>query len=188
MKIYTKQGDNGKTSLFGGQKVSKSDLRIEAYGTIDELNSVIGCVISENKIEKYNHQLLKIQSDLFCIGAELATPPNKLKLKNGESRIGKLITESEINSLENYIDEQQEALPQLTHFILPGGGKSSAVTHLARTVCRRAERIIVSLNEIETIRPEIIQYINRLSDYFFTLARTFAKENGIEETKWIPEK
>lgn len=188
MKIYTKKGDNGLTSLYGGQKVSKANLRIESYGTIDELNSIIGCIISENKIEKYNHQLIEIQNDLFCIGAELATPIDKLKIENGKSKIGKLITKTETNSLENHIDEQQENLPQLTHFILPSGGKSSATTHLARTVCRRAERIIIRLNEIENVRPEIIQYINRLSDYLFMLARTFAKENGIEETKWIPKK
>ncbi|MBV7440313.1 cob(I)yrinic acid a,c-diamide adenosyltransferase [Weeksellaceae bacterium TAE3-ERU29] len=188
MKIYTKQGDKGQTSLYGGLKVSKADLRIEAYGTIDEINSVIGCIVSENTIEKYNQQLIEIQNNLFCIGAELATPSDKLETQNGKSRIGKLITENETHSLENYIDEQQKNLPQLTHFILPGGGKSSAITHLSRTVCRRAERIIVRFSEIETVRPETIQYINRLSDYLFTLARTFAKENGIEETKWIPEK
>lgn len=186
MKIYTKKGDNGQTSLYGGRKISKAHIRVEAYGTTDELNAIVGTILSENISKIFENQLLIIQHQLFVIGAELATPTENLKLKNGKTRLKNRIEGKDILEIESWIDEQQANLPTITHFILPGGGKASSQAHVARTVCRRTERIAVTLNEYEELRPEIIQYLNRLSDYFFTLARTLAKEAGIQETKWIP--
>lgn len=186
MKIYTKKGDTGETSLYGGGKISKAKIRVDAFGSIDELNATLGVILSENFSKTFQNQLLKIQNQLFVLGAELAMPTEKLILRNGKNRLENWIEEKDILEIENWIDEQQANLPALTHFILPGGGRASAQAHVARTVCRRAERVVVSLDEHEKLRPEIIQYLNRLSDYFFTLARSLAQEAGVEETKWIP--
>lgn len=188
MKIYTKTGDKGNTSLYGGKKVSKAHIRLEAYGTTDELNSFIGFILAFNHVEKIQEQLIAIQKNLFVLGAELATPKEKLFLKNGQSRIGKMIQDSEIEQLENWIDDWENMLEPLTSFILPGGGKSASAAHIARTVCRRAERTVVALNEQTDTRDFLQKYLNRLSDYLFVLARVLAKMDGVEETKWLPEK
>lgn len=188
MKIYTKTGDKGTTSLYGGVKVSKAHIRIDAYGTTDELNSFIGQILAFNSSEEVASQLIEIQKDIFVLGAELATPKEKLFLANGKSRIGKMISEQEIDKLENHIDAWEESLEPMTHFILPGGGKASATAHITRTVCRRAERIVVALREHEEVREVIQKYLNRLSDYLFVLARILAKFDGEEDVKWLPER
>ena len=186
MKVYTKTGDKGSTSLYGGVKVSKNNIRIDAYGTVDELNSAIGLVRSSDISTIYDEQLIHIQKNLFHVGAELATPSEKLYLANGKSRLPKIIQEVDILQLENWIDEMEEELPSLTHFILPGGNLASSHAHLCRCICRRAERITVSLTEVEEIREEVLKYLNRLSDYLFVLARKIAHDAGHEEIKWLP--
>ena len=188
MKIYTKTGDKGSTSLFGGVKVSKANIRIDAYGTTDELNSFIGLVTASNTHEEVQKQLLIVQENIFVLGSELATPKEKLYLANGKSRIGKMIQEEEIETLESWIDAWEKQLEPLTHFILPGGGKASASAHLARTVCRRAERLVVALAEHEEIRPELQKFLNRLSDYLFVLARSLARLDNQPEVLWLPSK
>jgi len=188
MKIYTKTGDAGSTSLFGGVKVSKSNIRINAYGTTDELNSFVGLIVAHNANDEVKKQLLNIQENIFVLGSELATPKEKLFLANGKSRIGKMIQENDIKTLENWIDEWEKQLEPLTHFILPGGGKASASAHVARTVCRRAERNVVLLTENVEIRPELQKYLNRLSDYLFVLARVLSKLDNEPEVKWLPAK
>lgn len=190
MKIYTKTGDTGTTSLIGGKRVKKNNLRIESYGTIDELNSYIGLIKDQKGIGNNDkNSLLKIQHELFVIGAMLATAPDKETLKNGKERV----TISKINKhsilfLEEEIDKMDEKLPQMTHFILPGGHQTVSFCHIARCVCRRAERLSVELNEKEKVSNELIIYLNRLSDYLFTLARKLSKELLVDEIKWIPEK
>ncbi len=186
MKVYTKTGDKGTTSLFGGTKVSKDHIRIDAYGTVDELNSAIGLIRSSKINLNYNNQLIQIQKNLFHLGAELATPADKLFLANGKSRLPYMIQISDIEELEIWIDEMEEELPALTHFILPGGNLASSYGHLCRCICRRAERITVSLKEMEEIREEVLKYLNRLSDYLFVLARKIAHDAGHEEIKWLP--
>ncbi len=186
MKVYTKTGDKGSTSLYGGVKVSKNHIRIDAYGTVDELNSAIGLVRSSDINNIYDEQLIQIQKNLFHVGAELATPTEKLYLANGKSRLPKILQEIDILQLENWIDKMEEELPPLTHFILPGGNLASSHAHLCRCICRRAERISVSLKEVEEIREEVLKYLNRLSDYLFVLARKIAYDAGHEEIKWLP--
>lgn len=186
MKVYTKTGDKGGTSLYGGVKVSKNDVRIEAYGTVDELNSCMGLIRSGHINEQINQDLIIIQKNLFHLGAELATPTDKLYLANGKSRLPRTIQEEDIKQLEDWIDQIDENLPPLMHFILPGGNMETAHAHLARTVCRRAERRTVALNEVEEVRGEIVKYLNRLSDYLFVLSRKIAVDAGHEEIKWLP--
>lgn len=186
MKVYTKTGDKGTTSLFGGTKVAKDHIRIDAYGTVDELNSAIGLIRSSKIDLKYHSQLISIQKNLFHLGAELATPADKLMLANGKSRLSNMIQSGDVEQLEIWIDEMEEELPALMHFILPGGNMASSHAHLCRCICRRAERITVSLKEIEEIRDEILIYLNRLSDYLFVLARKIAHDAGHEEIKWLP--
>lgn len=186
MKVYTKTGDKGKTSLFGGIKVSKDHIRIDSYGTVDELNSAIGLIRSSNIESIYDQQLISIQKNLFHVGAELATPNEKLYLVNGKPRLPKMIQDQDIEELEIWIDQMEEELPALMHFILPGGNMASSHAHLCRCICRRAERITVSLNEVEQAREEILKYLNRLSDYLFVLARKIAHDAGHEEIKWLP--
>lgn len=186
MKIYTKTGDKGTTSLYGGTKVAKDNIRIEAYGTIDELNSYIGLIRSYMLDNKLTDELITIQKDLFNIGAELATPKDKIMLANGTPRLKVMISEDDITQLENWIDAIDANLEIMTHFILPGGNQASSHAHVARCICRRAERLIVALAQQEEIRPELAKYINRLSDYLFTAARKIAKDNNHEEIKWIP--
>lgn len=182
MKIYTKTGDKGQTSLVGGTRVSKSELRIETYGTVDELNAWIG-VLSDYTINESRQQFLRsIQSDLFAIGANLATEPQKEIAKIPQ------ISSSIIENIERQIDFEDSRLQPMTHFILPSGHKEVSFAHVARTVSRRAERCVVRLNEEEPVNILIIQYLNRLSDYLFILCRAMARDLGVEEVKWIPNK
>ena len=186
MKIYTKTGDKGETALYGGTRVSKASARVESYGNIDELNSFIGFAKSQISDEKVLAQLKKIQFDLFTLGSESATPTDKLTLANGKSRLSLMISETEIEELENWMDEFEKELEPLQYFILPGGGKAATSLHICRTVCRRAERSLVFLNESEEVRPELIKYLNRLSDYLFVLARYVSKLNQETEEYWNP--
>lgn len=189
MKIYTKTGDTGTTALFGGTRVPKDHIRIESYGTVDELNSHIG-LIRDQEIETHHKEILiEIQDRLFTIGAILATPPEKEVKKNGELRLKKLgIIDSDIELLEKEMDAMEEALPQMTHFILPGGHSSVSYCHIARCVCRRAERLAVHLDHNEPVAENAIKYLNRLSDYLFVLARKLSSELKADEVKWIPRK
>lgn len=186
MKIYTKTGDRGETALYGGTRVSKASARVEAYGTIDELNSFIGVAKCEILNDNILQQLKKIQFDLFTVGSESATPTDKLMLANGKSRLALMISETEIEELEQWMDEFEKELTPLQYFILPGGGKSATSLHVCRTVCRRAERSLVFLNETEEVRPELIKYLNRLSDYLFVLARYVSKLQNEPEEYWNP--
>ena len=187
MKIYTKTGDKGKTSLFGGTRVPKYNLRIEAYGTVDELNSFIGLIRDQN-IDKHSFEILvKIQNDLFTLGSMLATPKDKEKLKNGKNRLNiPIITENDIAFLETEMDNLDKNLPPMTNFILPGGHTTVSYCHIARTVCRRAERITVQLSETEEINNITLTYLNRLSDYLFVLARKLTIDNKAIEVAWKP--
>ena len=185
MKIYTKTGDKGKTSLYGGTRVKKSNLRIDAYGTVDELNSYIGLVKDQVEDEIIIEDLLRIQNKLFALGAMLATPLDKEKLKDGSDRLKiEKIEAAEIQYLESKMDIMNESLELMTHFILPGGHTIVSFCHIARCVCRRAERISVELADMEEINPYILIYLNRLSDYLFVLARKLTKDNKVEEIPW----
>ncbi|MFT4576818.1 MAG: cob(I)alamin adenosyltransferase [Polaribacter sp.] len=189
MKIYTKTGDKGTTALFGGTRVPKHDLRIESYGTVDELNSYIGLIRDQNIDSKTIESLLKIQNELFTLGAMLATPPEKEVLKNGKQRLNiPKITILSIEYLENEIDTMNLELPPMTNFILPGGNQTVSFCHIARCVCRRAERLATALNENEVLNPDVLTYLNRLSDYLFVLARKLTKDLSAKEIAWIPEK
>ena len=185
-KIYTKTGDKGETSLYGGTRVSKAAARVESYGTLDELNAFIGLAKAEISDEKVLNQLQKIQFDLFTVGSEAATPTDKLILANGKNRLDLMISEEEISELELWMDDLDAELEPLQFFILPSGGKAAASIHVCRTVCRRAERAMVHLNETEEVRPELIKYLNRLSDYLFILARYISKISGEKEEYWNP--
>ena len=189
MKIYTKTGDKGTTALFGGSRVPKYHLRIESYGTVDELNAYIG-LVKDQKIDiQIQKSLLKIQNELFTLGAMLATPPEKETLKNGKERLNiPKINQNSIQFLENEIDTMNQELPQMTHFILPGGHQSVSFCHITRCVCRRAERIVTALSKKESVNPSILIYLNRLSDYLFVLARKLTKDLQAPEVKWAPEK
>lgn len=189
MKIYTKTGDKGTTALFGGTRVPKHHLRIESYGTVDELNSYIG-LVRDQKIDPNSiNSLIRIQNELFTLGAMLATPPEKETLKNGKERLNiPKITSKNIELLEQEIDAMNLELPQMTNFILPGGNQTVSFCHIARCVCRRTERLATALNENEAINPAILKYLNRLSDYLFVLARKLSKDLSVKETPWIPEK
>jgi len=182
MKIYTRTGDKGKTSLIGGTKVFKSDLRIESYGTVDELNSFVGLCLDQLKSGKINNVLAEIQDRLFTIGSALACDPEKeAKLKIPD------LHEADIVLLEKEIDKMNEGLPVMKSFILPGGHMTVSTLHVTRTVCRRAERCCVKLRKKEIeVEPLIIKYLNRLSDYLFVLARYAAQQLGAEEIPWKP--
>jgi cob(I)alamin adenosyltransferase len=180
MKIYTKTGDHGTTSLFGGKRVSKSDLRIDTYGTVDELNAFVGLVRDQDVNHKRTEVLVQIQNTLFIIGSILATEPGNTKVKIPSLR------EEDVVSLEKEIDAMDAELPALRFFVLPGGESSVSFCHVARTVCRRAERLTISLDEQEKIEPLVIKYLNRLSDYLFVLSRKMTHELGVEEMPWKP--
>lgn len=189
MKIYTKTGDKGSTALFGGTRVPKHHIRIESYGTVDELNAYIGLIKDQKIDEELKADLKKVQNNLFTLGAELATDPEKAQLKNGKERLNIVkVKEAEIQFLEDQIDAMNQGLPQMTNFILPGGHTTVSYCHIARCVCRRAERLAAALNEVEPFEAYILQYINRLSDYLFVLARKLCKDLQVEEIKWIPTK
>ena len=189
MKVYTKTGDKGTTALFGGTRVPKHHIRIESYGTIDELNSHIGLIRDQQMHPLYKKVLERIQDRLFTVGAILATPPDKEILKNGKERLNiPKISEQDIELLENEIDSMESSLDPMTHFVLPGGHTTVSYCHIARCVCRRAERLSVHLDELEPIDPMVLPYLNRLSDYLFVLARKLSKDLQADEVKWIPEK
>ncbi|MCX7908088.1 MAG: cob(I)yrinic acid a,c-diamide adenosyltransferase [Ignavibacteria bacterium] len=179
MKIYTKSGDEGRTSLFDGTRVSKENLRVEAYGCVDELNAYIGVISTFDLSTREKESLQKISKLLFSIGTDLATPDEK-KLPKDFNRIN----EKDVAFLENLIDDVNEKLPELQNFILPGGCFESAFTHIARTVCRRAERRVVELKQKERINHHIIAFLNRLSDFLFVFARYLNLLKGIEDNIW----
>jgi len=189
MKVYTKTGDKVTTALFGGTRVSKHHIRIESYGTVDELNSYIGLIRDQEINTLYKNTLIEVQDRLFTLGAILATPPEKETLKNGQPRLNiNLISDQDIIYLENQIDLMDKDLPQMTHFVLPGGHTTVSYCHITRCVCRRAERLVVQLNEQEPINDQVIKYLNRLSDYLFVLARKLSYDLKVDEVKWIPKK
>lgn len=180
MKVYTKKGDSGTTQLIGGTRIPKNSLRIEAYGTIDELNSYIGLIRDQSISNKYVDQLLEIQDRLFTLGSLLAKDPNKKGMKLPE------LKNSDIENLEKWIDEMDESLEPMKFFVLPGGHTTVSYTHIARCICRRAERIISELHQNETVDDIILSYVNRLSDYIFVLGRKLSADLKIKETPWIP--
>ncbi|RWX02551.1 cob(I)yrinic acid a,c-diamide adenosyltransferase [Flavobacterium cerinum] len=189
MKVYTKTGDKGTTALFGGTRVPKHHIRIESYGTVDELNSHIGLIRDQDINPNYKKILERVQDRLFTLGAILATDPEKAILKNGKDRLNiPKISEADIELLENEIDSMETELPPMTHFVLPGGHTTVSYCHIARCVCRRAERLSVHLNEIEPTDMMVLTYLNRLSDYLFVLARKLSHDLKADEVKWIPEK
>lgn len=179
MKIYTKTGDKGETSLYGGKRVSKAAIRIEAYGTVDELNTVIGICCALNPPQQVDDSLVKIQHQLFTLGADLASP-----LSNRKNRDVPRISENDTKCLEELIDKLDSEIEPLRSFILPGGSLLSANIHFARTVCRRAERLVVQLSSKEKIGAQSIIYLNRLSDFLFVLARWVNHRQSKNETIW----
>lgn len=196
MKVYTRLGDKGQTSLVGGKRVSKSNLRLDVYGTVDETNSVIGLIAAEIKCDEtrggkphvatdydfiLNH-LSKIQSSLFDVGSHLACDDLKLRASMP------VVSEDDTTDLEKWIDLYSKDLPPLKHFILPGGSKSAGFAHLARTVARRAERLCVQLGETEEVEAIVVTYLNRLSDYLFVLSRKLNQLANAPEVIWDPKK
>ncbi|MEB3799891.1 cob(I)yrinic acid a,c-diamide adenosyltransferase [Flavobacterium columnare] len=189
MKVYTKTGDKGTTALFGGTRVPKHHIRIESYGTVDELNSYIGLIRDQAMNPLYKAVLIEVQDRLFTLGAILATPPEKEVLKNGQKRLQNLgLTETDIEYLENEIDTMETDLPPMTHFVLPGGHTTVSYCHIARCVCRRAERLATHLHEEEPTDEFVLKYLNRLSDYLFVLARKLSLDLHADEVPWIPRK
>jgi cob(I)alamin adenosyltransferase len=182
LKIYTKTGDKGTTSLIGGTKVSKSHIRIESYGTVDELNSWVGLIIDQLTDQPSRDTLREVQDRLFTIGSSLACDPEKEpKLKIPD------LKDSDVMRLEKEIDRMNEVLPEMKSFVLPGGVTAASYAHVARCVCRRAERVCVAmLDEGMEIDGLVLQYLNRLSDYLFVIARYIVHIHGAEEIKWKP--
>ena len=179
MKVYTKTGDKGQTSLFGGKRVPKYDLRIEGYGTVDELNSYIG-LIRDQKIDKRSFDsLIEIQDRLFTLGSILATEPGNTKVKVPQ------LFEEDVVFLEQEIDWMNEKLPEMRSFVLPGGHTTVSYCHITRCVCRRAERLVIQLSEQEAIHELTFKYLNRLSDYLFILARKFSADLDANEVQWV---
>ena len=182
MKIYTKKGDKGETSLLGGTRVKKSHIRIESYGTVDELNSWLGLIHDQNISADTKKFLIYVQDRLFSIGSHLASDPNKSKAKIPDIR------EEDIIALEKEIDKMNEVLPEMRSFVLPGGHTTVSYCHIARCVCRRAERCAVRLAVEEKVDDIIIKYLNRLSDYLFVLSRKLSHDLKAEEIPWKPKK
>jgi cob(I)alamin adenosyltransferase len=183
MKIYTKTGDQGQTGLFGGARVSKAHARVDAYGDVDELNCAIGAVRVHVTDSRADALLLAIQSELFAVGAELARDPNK-QIDLGIA----LIEERDVQRLESAIDELERDLPPLKTFVLPGGSADAAMLHLARATCRRAERKLVLLATSESLRPELLRYVNRLSDLLFVMARHANFRAKVTDVPWLGRK
>lgn len=179
-KIYTKTGDKGQTSLIGGTRVPKFDVRIEAYGTVDELNSNIGLVRDQAIDEHSLSILIEIQDRLFTIGSLLAADPEKNKMQLPQ------ISKKDIELLESEMDTMNEKLPEMKHFVLPGGHSIVSICHIARCVCRRAERCVLKLNEHSPVDELIYKYLNRLSDYLFVLSRKLTQDLHVIETPWKP--
>ena len=182
MKVYTRRGDGGETSLFGGDRVAKDAPRVAAYGAVDELNAVLGVVCADLADEDLLEGLRRVQSSLFDLGGELATPDVGEREARGKGipRVG----DADVESLERWIDRLDEETEPLQNFILPGGTRAAAALHLARTVCRRAERQVVSLARVETVAELPVRYLNRLSDLLFTLARAVNGRAGVDEPEW----
>ena len=180
MKIYTKKGDKGKTGLIGGTRVSKASLRIESYGAVDELNSWLGVVRDGEIKSKYKEQLIEIQDRLFTVGSSLACDPEKSTMK-----IPDLLIE-DVQLLEIWMDEMDKELEPMRSFILPGGNQTASFCHVARCICRKAERNVVVLSESEFVADLVLMYLNRLSDYLFVLSRKLAKDQGAEDHPWKP--
>lgn len=179
-KVYTKTGDKGETSLLGGTRLPKHHIRIEAYGTVDELNSHIG-LVRDQAIDAHSKEvLIEIQDRLFTLGSLLAADPKKNKMKLPE------VKEEDVTYLEKEIDKMDEVLPEMKHFVLPGGNTTVSFCHIARCVCRRAERATLKLSENEEVHPIIVKYLNRLSDYLFVLSRKLAMDSKAEEIPWKP--
>ncbi len=189
MKIYTKTGDKGTTALFGGTRVPKHHIRIESYGTLDELNSHIGLIRDQDINDHYKNILIDIQDKLFVIGAILATDPEKAILKSGKERLNiEKISANDIETLEKEMDTMNTELPPMTHFVLPGGHQTVSFCHIARCVCRRGERLASALNDLEPFEANALTYLNRLSDYLFVLARKLSYDLQADEVKWVPKK
>ena len=184
MRVYTRTGDDGETGLFGGPRVSKDDPRLEAYGTVDELNSTIGVASASMKHEDLIAWLQIVQSDLFDIGGELATPDLTERIEKGQV-VGPRVTDEDVAKLESWIDAMDTELEPLTRFILPGGTLASAQLHVVRTVCRRAERRVLSLARNADVAPTVVRYLNRLSDCLFTMARVANARAGVAEPEWL---
>jgi cob(I)alamin adenosyltransferase len=180
MKVYTKKGDKGTTQLIGGTRIPKNSLRIEAYGTIDELNSYIGLIRDQNINQKYVDQLIETQDRLFTLGSLLAADPEKSTMKLPE------LQETDVTNLENWIDEMDAELDPMTSFVLPGGHTTVSFTHIARCVCRRSERIITELSLNDKVSALVLAYVNRLSDYLFVLGRKLTKDLDAKEQPWQP--
>lgn len=178
MKIYTKTGDKGQTSLIGGTRVAKHHIRIEAYGTVDELNSWIGLIRDQNIDDHSKKILIEIQDRLFTIGASLASDPEKSKMKIPD------LKEEDITLLEKEIDKMNESLPEMKNFVLPGGHTTVSYCHIARCVCRRAERNTIHLSEENFVAELVVKYLNRLSDYIFVISRKFTQDLKAEEIPW----
>ena len=179
MKIYTRGGDTGETSLFGGERVKKSAPRVVAYGEVDELNSVVGVARAELGHDDLRAKLETIQSSLFDLGGELATPGA------ARERKGPRVADADVAELEAWIDALETELEPLRNFILPGGSRAASFLHLARTVCRRAERAVISLAECEEIDALLVRYLNRLSDLLFVMARAVNRRAGMAEPQWV---
>jgi cob(I)alamin adenosyltransferase len=180
MKVYTKTGDKGQTSLIGGTRVPKHHMRIEAYGTVDELNSYIGLIRDQAIDANSKKMLVEIQDRLFTIGSSLASDPEKSKMKIPD------LKEDDVTLLENEIDKMNETLPEMRSFVLPGGHTTVSFCHISRCVCRRAERLSIHLSEHSYVAELVIKYLNRLSDYLFVLARKLSHDLHAEEIPWKP--
>ena len=178
MKLYTKQGDGGLTGLIGGARVAKNDPRVAAYGDVDETNAAVGVVIAACDDEEMVATLRRIQAELFVLGSQLATPPG--------DRPKLVIGEAHVKQLEHWIDAAVAEVSPLRNFILPGGSATAAGLHFARTVCRRAERAVVALAQLQPVGPPVVVYLNRLSDLLFALARHANRRAGVEDIPWIP--
>ena len=182
MKIYTRTGDKGETSLLGGARVSKADLKIEAYGTVDELNSYIGLLRDHNELSSTRELLIQIQENLFTIGSKLA-------IESGKSfDYVPDIDPSEVEILEKEMDWMDKHLPEMRNFVLPGGHPLISYCHITRCVCRRSERLVIALGNRESVDEIIIKYLNRLSDFLFVLARKLTVDLGVDEIPWKPRK
>jgi cob(I)alamin adenosyltransferase len=181
VKIYTRTGDGGETALFGGGRVPKDHVRVEAYGTVDELNAVVGWCVVEVADETIRERLQRLQHDLFTLGSELATPPapeRRVRPETPPLPVGR------IEEMERWIDEADAELPPLRAFVLPGGTRGAAALHLARTVCRRAERCVVTLAAADSVPEPVVTYLNRMSDLLFTLARLENLRAGCADVEW----
>lgn len=180
-KLYTKTGDKGTTSLLGGKKVSKSDLRIESYGNVDELNSFLGYLKDHPEVQnRLKQQIYWIQEHLFTIGSILATEPGFSGFELPK------ITETEVNQLEVWIDKYDEEVPPLKNFILPGGHQAVSLSHVCRSVCRRTERSVIALSKVEEVDDVVLRFLNRLSDYLFIFARVLSHRLEVTEIPWSP--